>query len=106
MHATRVAVYYTPYLNEASLRQRKLAILSDDDALDKRSHHRQLQEMFESFGATPKGEEAFGDLDDVKRDVEPTTAAFIEAVVSRQPTTTRIVAALLNAGVALLFRYL
>jgi len=78
MHATRCAVYFTPHLNVATLRQRKLEILSDDDAIIKKSHHRQLEEMFRSFGAEPKPEEFFGDLDELAKEVDPSTAAFIK----------------------------
>jgi len=42
MHATRVAVYFSPHLNTPALRQRKISIIVDDDSHTKLSHHKQV----------------------------------------------------------------
>jgi hypothetical protein len=45
MHATRAAVYNAPYLNAPTLRQRKIDILADDDAIGGISHHKHLESI-------------------------------------------------------------
>ena len=43
MHITRAMVWYAPHLDSPILRQRKIAIIADDDALNgKASHHQQV----------------------------------------------------------------
>jgi len=98
MHATRVAVYWTPYLNVASLRQKKLAILADDDSNEKNSHHKQLENMFRSFGAEPRPDTFFGDLDELAQNVDPQTACFIRTAdrLYRQSTGAWTIAEVLS----------
>lgn len=80
MHCTRVAVWFAPYTNTPELRQRKLSIISDDDSIDKRSHHMQLEDMFRSFGAKPLSADHFSDLAPLAARADPATKNFISVV--------------------------
>ena len=79
MHATRVAVYYLPYLDSPALRRRKLRILMDDDRLPgDDSHHYQLARAFRNIGAQlPLADEEFGSHEDLCRHLDQETAHFV-----------------------------
>jgi len=78
MHSTRVAVYFTPYLDSPQLRQRKAKIILDDDTVnDLPSHHKQLENLFRSLGAQCiPHEEEFGTLPELRKRLDPDTARF------------------------------
>lgn len=82
MHATRVMVYFLPFLNSPGLRKRKLAIYIDDDGLvNGDTHHYQLTRAFEAAGAKLLiSDEEFGDLPDLKKLVSDKICNFIENV--------------------------
>lgn len=84
MHATRAAVYFLPYLDSPVLRRRKLQIYIDDDGLpDGDTHHYQLARVFRGIGAAlPLDDDAFGDLDELCRLLDPDTAHFVRLVKS------------------------
>jgi hypothetical protein len=77
MHSTRAAVYMAPHLNAPTLRQRKIDILADDDAIGGISHHKHLENMFRNFGATPKDQDTYGDLEPLAAILDPETASFV-----------------------------
>jgi hypothetical protein len=79
MHATRVAVYYMPHLDNAAMRKRKLQIFVDDDGLaGGDTHHYQLARAFRNIGAVcPLGDEDFGPAEDLCRHLDPQTAHFV-----------------------------
>ena len=87
MHATRVMVYFLPYLNNPAARRRKLQIYIDDDGLPGGdTHHHQLARAFKLLGAdVPMEDEQFGDLDTLKQDVNPDVAKFIAIVEETYP---------------------
>ncbi len=74
-HATRVMVYYIPYLDSPALRVRKLRLINDDDGLENGdTHHYQLTRAFASIGATILiKDEEFGCLDNLKEMRDPAT---------------------------------
>lgn len=78
MHATRASVWFTPFLDTPRLRQRKAAIIVDDDAVDgEATHHRQCENLFRWFGASPILDEShFGDLSELGPHLHPDTLAF------------------------------
>lgn len=82
MHATRVSIYFMPYMDTPTQRQAKIKIILDDDTIDDTiSHHLQLQQLFEQLGAAEvPDQERFGDLESLLRSVvtDPGTAAFCE----------------------------
>ena len=83
MHATRVMVYFLPYLNTPALRARKLQIYIDDDGLDNGdTHHAQLRRVFTMMGAnlSENHDDRFGDLDTLAGEVNTRTKKFIETV--------------------------
>jgi hypothetical protein len=74
-------VWYAPHLDDPVLRQRKIAIIADDDALNgKASHHKQLENMFVRFGAKPLPESAFGERRDLAKVLDPETMKFVDTV--------------------------
>src|SRR6266446_2202792 len=79
MHATRVAVYYLPYLDSPALRRRKLRILVDDDGLPGGdTHHYQLTRAFRNIGAQCVLEdEDFGDPEELCHHLDGETARFV-----------------------------
>lgn len=82
-------VWYAPYLDDPVLRQRKCAIIADDDALEgKMSHHKQLEVMFTAFGAECLPESAFGEPNDLRAILDPKTTEFVNTVVDLYPKTT------------------
>lgn len=84
MHATRAAVYFLPYLDSPALRRRKLQIYIDDDGLPGGdTHHYQLARAFRGIGAAlPLDDDAFGDLDELCRLLDPDTARFVQLAKS------------------------
>jgi len=80
MHATRAAVWYSPNLETPRLRQRKAAIIVDDDTVDgEKTHHRQCENLFRWMGADPIPNEAlFGDLDTLRELLDADTFAFCQ----------------------------
>ncbi|MBP9742415.1 MAG: hypothetical protein KBD37_03560 [Burkholderiales bacterium] len=87
MHATRVMVYFLPFLNCPSLRKRKLAIYMDDDGLaNGDTHHYQLSRAFKNIGADITIEDnEFGDLDILQQIVTPVISKFIGSVKTLYP---------------------
>jgi hypothetical protein len=70
MHATRVAIYFMPGMNTPKQRQTKVKIILDDDSPDIETHHKQLENLFTSLGATAVPQmNDFGDLEDVLADI-------------------------------------
>jgi len=88
MHCTRAMVYFVPNLNSPTLRQRKLAILEDDDALTEDSHHKYLENLFRYFGIEPIDQEFFGDLDILIPHLDPRTTTFVREVIRLYPLST------------------
>lgn len=89
MHITRAMVWYAPYLDTPIMRQRKCAIIADDDALGgKRSHHRQLMDMFSNFGGSPRPEEEFGEPHELRAMLDDKTSEFVNVVERLYPKTT------------------
>jgi len=86
-HATRVMVYHLPYFNSPKLRIRKLRILIDDDGLkDEDTHHYQLTRAFSNIGAELVIEDdEFGDLDKLKKILDPATTKFVSLVQDLYP---------------------
>ncbi|BAY19981.1 hypothetical protein NIES21_58510 (plasmid) [Anabaenopsis circularis NIES-21] len=86
-HATRVMIYFIPYLNSPGLRERKLKIISDDDSWQNGGiHHYQLSRAFANLGAKliiP--DEEFGSLDELQKCLDPTTANFVSLVQKIYP---------------------
>lgn len=82
MHATRVMVYYVPFLDTPALRTRKLQIFIDDDGLSGGdTHHHQLARAFENAGALLRlTNDDFGELDLLVRHLDPGTARFVDEV--------------------------
>jgi len=80
MHATRAAVWYSPNLETPRLRQRKAAIIVDDDTVDgEKTHHRQCENLFRWMGADPiQDENLFGDLGTLRTLLDDDTYAFCE----------------------------
>ncbi len=87
MHATRVMVYFLPYLNSPTLRQIKLKIFVDDDGLPNGgTHHYQLSRAFRNIGAClPIPDEEFGDIAALIPKVTPETARFVQSVQGLYP---------------------
>ena len=87
MHATRVMVYHLPYLDNISLRSRKLKILIDDDGLQGGdTHHSQLSCAFAHIGAELGMEDdQFGNLDELKKSLDPMTSNFVSLVQELYP---------------------
>lgn len=81
MHATRASVWFTPNLDTPRLRQRKAAIIVDDDTVDgDETHHAMLEKLFVFLGADPIPHETrFGDLDTLKEFLDEDTYAFCAA---------------------------
>lgn len=80
MHATRVAIYFMPGMNTPKQRQTKVKIILDDDSPDIETHHKQLENLFTSLGATAVPQmNDFGDLEDVLADIvtDDNTARFV-----------------------------
>ena len=86
-HATRVMAYYVPHLDSPALRVRKLRIISDDDGLENGdTHHYQLSRAFVHMGANLIIEdEKFGNLEDLQKILDPTTASFVSSVQTLYP---------------------
>ncbi|MGJ5676540.1 MAG: hypothetical protein ACR9NN_23540 [Nostochopsis sp.] len=86
-HATRVMVYFVPYLDSPGLRVRKLRIISDDDSLkDGDTHHYQLSRAFANMGANLLiDNEDFGSLDSLQKKLDPITADFVSLVQEIYP---------------------
>ncbi|BAY13562.1 hypothetical protein [Calothrix sp. NIES-2098] len=86
-HATRVMVYFVPYLDSPALRVRKLRIISDDDSLQGGdTHHYQLSRAFANMGAKfIIQDEEFGSLDELQKILDPTTANFVSLVEKIYP---------------------
>jgi hypothetical protein len=86
-HATRVMVYFIPFLDSPELRIRKLKIISDDDSLQNGdTHHYQLSRAFAKMGAKfILQDEEFGSLDQLKIILDPTTAKFVTLVQDIYP---------------------
>lgn len=86
-HATRVMVYFVPYLDSPALRVRKLRIISDDDSLQNGdTHHYQLSRAFANMQAKfILQDEEFGSLDELQRFLDPTTAKFVSLVQKIYP---------------------
>jgi len=80
MHATRASVWFTPYLNTPRLRQRKAAIIVDDDTVDgELTHHKQCENLFVWLGAkSVLPEDSFGDLEELKKHLDPSTYDWCE----------------------------
>ncbi len=81
-HATRVMVYFVPYLDSPALRVRKLRIISDDDSLKYGdTHHYQLSRAFANIGANLLiDDEDFGSVDVLRTELDPITADFVSLV--------------------------
>jgi hypothetical protein len=88
-HATRVMIYHIPHLDSPALRVRKLAFISDDDGLeDGDTHHYQLSRAFAHMGASfIIQDEEFGELDELKKFLDPTTSRFVSSVQNLYPTS-------------------
>jgi len=86
-HATRAMVYRIPNLDSPSMRIRKLRILIDDDGLeDGDTHHYQLSRAFSNLGAALViKDDEFGDLDQLKRLLDPATNNFVCLVENLYP---------------------
>lgn len=86
-HATRVMVYFVPYLDSPALRIRKLRIINDDDSLQNGdTHHYQLSRAFANLGAKfILKDEEFGSLDELQKFLDPTTADFVSLVQKIYP---------------------
>ena len=84
MHATRVGVYFMPYLDSPALRKRKLRVYIDDDGLPSDDmHHYQLSRAFRGIGAAlPLEDEEFGDLDELCSRLDSRTAHFVRLAKS------------------------
>src|SRR5262249_239045 len=82
MHATRVAVYHLPHLDEPALRKRKLRIFLDDDGLPNGDpHHYQLTRAFRNIGAQcALNDEEFGELEALCLHLDGETAQFVLVV--------------------------
>ncbi|MEM8720382.1 MAG: hypothetical protein AAGE84_13940 [Cyanobacteria bacterium P01_G01_bin.39] len=81
-HATRVMIYRIPYLENPSLRNRLLKVISDDDQYELfDSHHYQLTRLFVNMGAKILiDDESFGELDRLKENLDSNTAYFVTLV--------------------------
>jgi pyrroloquinoline quinone (PQQ) biosynthesis protein C len=79
MHATRVAVYFLPHLDNPAMRMRKLRIFVDDDGLpDGDTHHYQLTGAFKRMGATLiLTDEEFGSAEELSVHLDDQTAWFV-----------------------------
>lgn len=86
-HATRVMIYKIPYLESPSLRNRLIKIISDDDKFElSQSHHYQLTRLFVNIGAKILiDDEDFGELNKLKKILDPETAYFISLVEELYP---------------------
>ncbi len=86
-HSTRVMAYFLPYLDTPELRQRKLKILADDDAIETReTHHSQLRQVFENIGVDRiVADQVFGRLTPLRSLLDPTTADFVILVETLYP---------------------
>jgi hypothetical protein len=78
MHATRVAVYHLPHLDNPAMRKKKVQIFVDDDGLPGGdTHHYQLTRAFKAIGAECViDDEEFGSIDELRRHLDPKTARF------------------------------
>jgi len=88
MHASRAMGYFLPHLDTIALRIRKLRILADDDGIPGGdTHHFQLRRTWTSMLGCPPlmKDDEFGELDDLKKCLDPMTTAFVTLVQEIYP---------------------
>jgi hypothetical protein len=88
MHATRVMVYFLPHLDDVESRTLKLQILTDEDGVsDGDSHQYQLRRTWAvMLGRAPLAkDEIFGELSDLRKELDPRTTEFVSLVEEIYP---------------------
>jgi hypothetical protein len=90
MHATRVMVYFLPFLDEIEFRTRKCEIIAEDDNLPGGdTHHEQLRRTWTTLlGRKPSAADSyFGSLDVLAKALDQETGRFVEFVYREYPKT-------------------